>query len=201
MSFKPRTMDKYTKVLKDREADKAAENEVRISGAGGIYKYISYAARLLVEKNLDVVFLKATGQAASVAVNVAEILKSQIAGLNQENTIKSVTVSDEYLPKEEGLDKVVIKRELAVLEIKLSKKAELLNSKSAGFQLAVKVTPELEEAEKKLRANLKDGNRISDAGPLVSRGGYRGGARGSRGGRGGRGRGRGGYGYGGYRRD
>jgi len=61
MSHRNRTMDKYTKVAKDRDADKAAENEVRISGDGGIYKYISYTARLLVEKNFDIVFLKATG--------------------------------------------------------------------------------------------------------------------------------------------
>jgi DNA-binding protein len=121
MTHRPRTSDKYQRVFKDREQDKAAENEVRISGKGFIYSYISYAARLILEKNLDVIILKATGQAASVAVNVAEILKHSIAGLNQENTIKNVTVSDEYLPREEGLDKVVIKRELAVLEIRLSK--------------------------------------------------------------------------------
>jgi len=86
-----------------------------------------------LKKNLEVVILKATGQAASVAVSVAEILKHQIAGLYQENTIKNVTVVDEYLPKEEGLDKVTIKRDLAVLEIKLSKNAKKLDERSVGF--------------------------------------------------------------------
>jgi len=90
MSYRQRTSDKYKRVFKDKETDKAAENEVRISGKGGIYKYISYTARLILEKNLEVVILKATGQAASVAVSVAEILKHQITGLNQENTIKNV---------------------------------------------------------------------------------------------------------------
>jgi len=133
MAQRHRTSDKYFRVFKDKENDKAAENEVRISGKGGIYKYISYTARLIIEKNLEVVILKATGQAASVAVSVAEILKRQIAGLYQENTIKNVTVVDEYLPKEEGLDKVTIKRDLAVLEIKLSKNAKKLDERSVGF--------------------------------------------------------------------
>jgi len=61
MASRVRTSDKYTRVFKDKESDKAAENEVRISGKGGIYKYISYTARLLLEKNLEVVILKATG--------------------------------------------------------------------------------------------------------------------------------------------
>jgi len=76
MSKHTRTSDKYTRVFKDKDTDKAAENEVRISGKGGIYKYISYTARLILEKNLELVILKATGQAASVAVSVAEILKN-----------------------------------------------------------------------------------------------------------------------------
>jgi len=71
----PRTSDKYQLVYKTREADKPKENEVRISAKGGMYKYISYTARLLLLKNFDSVILKATGQAASTAVSVAEILR------------------------------------------------------------------------------------------------------------------------------
>jgi len=122
MAYRQRTSDKYTRVFKDKEHEKAAENEVRISGKGGHLKYFAYAARLLVEKNLDVVILKATGLATATAVAVAEILKNQIVGLNQESIIKNIQVVDEYEPKEQGLDKVTIKRDLAVLEIKLSKK-------------------------------------------------------------------------------
>jgi hypothetical protein len=57
----PRTSDKYNRVFKPRDQDKPAENEVRISGKGGIYSYISYTARLIVEKKIEVVILKATG--------------------------------------------------------------------------------------------------------------------------------------------
>jgi DNA-binding protein len=180
--FRQRTSDKYQRVFKNKENDKAAENEVRISGRGGIYKYISYTARLLLEKKLDVVILKATGQAVAVAVSVAEILKHQVVGLNQENTIKNVTVVDEYLPKEIGLDKVTIKRELAVLEIRLTKKSSMLNENSVGYQSAIKITKDLEEAEVKLIDRLKNGFRVSGDRPEGGRG------------RGGRGRGRGGRG-------
>jgi len=79
------------------------------------------------------VILKATGLATATAVAVAEILKNQIVGLNQESTIKNIQVVDEYEPKEQGLDKVTIKRDLAVLEVKLSKKNDALNTKSAGY--------------------------------------------------------------------
>jgi len=49
------------RVFKNKEGDKPADNEVRISGKGGIYKYISYTARLLLLKNFESVILKATG--------------------------------------------------------------------------------------------------------------------------------------------
>jgi len=136
MSKHTRTSDKYTRVFKDKDTDKAAENEVRISGKGGIYKYISYTARLILEKNLELVILKATGQAASVAVSVAEILKHQITGLNQENTIKNVTVVDEYLPTEQGLDKSHNKERLSRPRNQIEQKRQKIRRKSSRIPIS-----------------------------------------------------------------
>jgi len=124
MSTQHRTTDKYRKVFKDRQqhSDKTPENEVKISAGTSISRYITYTARLLLEKNLDVVLLKASGLACRDAVQVAEILRHNITGLHQENSISTVEVVDEYEPLEEGLERVQVKRNLAVLEIKLSKK-------------------------------------------------------------------------------
>jgi len=68
-----------------------------------------------------------------MAVTVSEFLRNSITGLASENTIKNTTVVDEYLPKEEGLDKVTIKRDLAVLEIRVSKLSGKLDEKSKGY--------------------------------------------------------------------
>jgi len=47
--------------------------------------------------------------------------------------VKTVEVIDEYEPTEEGLNKVEIKRYLAVLEVELTKKSGVLDEKSKGY--------------------------------------------------------------------
>jgi len=72
-----RTTDKYRKIFKDRAInDKAPDYEVRISSKQqGISKYIKYTAGLLLDKKLEFVILKASGQACKECVHVAENLK------------------------------------------------------------------------------------------------------------------------------
>eukprot|EP00331_Platyophrya_macrostoma_P028288 CAMPEP_0176438306 /NCGR_PEP_ID=MMETSP0127-20121128/19199_1 /TAXON_ID=938130 /ORGANISM="Platyophrya macrostoma, Strain WH" /LENGTH=301 /DNA_ID=CAMNT_0017822219 /DNA_START=57 /DNA_END=963 /DNA_ORIENTATION=- len=128
------TQAKYTKVSKPKE--QTEKNEIRITGDGSARRYIGYAANLLLgeEGRADTIILKASGNAAKTACLVAEILRTHILGLHQLNVIKTIEVEDVYEPTEEGLDKVVIKRSLAVLEIQLSTKDKAFDTKAPGYQ-------------------------------------------------------------------
>jgi len=205
----PRTTDKYIKVKK--QADKAPENEIRIRAVPRIGRYISYAATLLLEKKLDKIVIKASGNATKSACQIAEILRHRILGLHQLNILKTIPVIDEYEPKEEGLDKVTVERKLAVLEILLSLKEGVLDTKAPGYQVPL---PKDQVQEEELKSLLEGGKRTGGERPRDEnrprgrgrgRGFRRGRYTGSRGGRGGNrgGEGReGGYGErreGGYR--
>lgn len=182
MSYNPRTTDKYTKVKK--QADKAPENEIRIRAVPRIGRYISYAATLLLgDKDgakLDSIILKASGNAAKSACQIAEILRHKIVGLHQENILKTIPVTDEYEPKEEGLDKVTVERKLAVLEIHLSLKEGVLNSKSVGYQAPLPKDQVEEEGLKQITEGKRGEGRPRQRGNR--RGGRRGRYTGNRGG-------------------
>lgn len=184
------TMNKYVKKHKPRQEDgEVPANEIRLTGTNFVGKYITYAATKLLdkEKPVDFVTLKATGVAAKGACLVAEILKHRIKNLHQVNEIKTITVFDEYEPLEEGLDHVKIERNLAVLEIHLSRKDGVLDTKAPGYQ---KPIPESEVEEEDLAGFLERAEGRGRAGGYERRGG-----RGTRrGGRLTRGRGRGGRG-------
>ena len=198
-----RTTDKYIKIKK--ASDTAPENEIRIKAVPRIGKYIAYAASLLLEKKLDTVLIKASGNAAKSACQVAEILRHRIVGLHQLTDLKTISVVDEYEPREEGLDKVTVERKLAVLEINLSLKDGIFDTKAPGYQAPLpKDQVQAEDLQEILkRRTTPGGDRERDE----RRGGDR--ERGERGegrGRGGfrRGRfagGRGGFGRGGRRGD
>jgi DNA-binding protein len=127
-----RTTDKYVKIKKLSET--APENEIRIRAIPQIGRYISYAASLLLEKKMDTVLIKASGNATKSACQIAEILRHRILGLHQLNHLKTISVIDEYEPREEGLDRVVVERKLAVLEISLSLKDNIFDNKAPGYQ-------------------------------------------------------------------
>jgi DNA-binding protein len=174
------TIAKYRKVEKTKE--KAADNEIRIRAESPIGKYISYAATLLLEKKVDSVILKGSGNATKSACQIAEILRHKLLGLHQLNILKTISVTDEYEPKEEGLDRVVVERKLAVLEIHLSIKEGVFDTKAAGYQAPL---PKEEVQEEELKGLVE---RRTRGGPFHGgerRGGDRGGrGRGERGGRG-----------------
>ena len=126
------TTSKYVKVRKEKET--TPENEIRMTGTNYVGKYITYAATLILEKKIETIVLKATGIATKGACLVAEILRHRIPNLHQLNVLKTITVLDEYEPTEEGLDKVVVDRKLAVLEIFLSNKEGALDVTAPGYQ-------------------------------------------------------------------
>jgi len=67
--------------------------------------------------------LKATNNAIPTAFVVADIIRRRIKGISLITKITSTTVEDKFEPKVEGLDSLVIKRVLCLLEIKLINRA------------------------------------------------------------------------------
>ena len=106
-------MDKYRRVRKEkeeREDDDSKKDEIRISSKGRTSNYISYAGKLFTEDDVSKFTLKATGQALSTAVTVAEIIKRRFKGIHQITKIGSIEVQDEYEPKDKDDDLENIKQ-------------------------------------------------------------------------------------------
>lgn len=180
------TLEKYNRIRKPKE--KTAENEIRITANGFPSKCISYALVVFNEKKHDTVVIKASGLAISKACVVAEVLRQRVPGTALISKITNIQLTDEYEPKEQGLENVKVSRTIAVLEITLKKVHTAEDEKQPGYQ-----PPLTEEEIKKLeRARPHHEGGHEDGG---ERRGGRGERRGGR--RGGRGRG----GRGGYRND
>ncbi|KAK9762472.1 hypothetical protein K7432_011750 [Basidiobolus ranarum] len=95
------------------------ENEIHVTSQGKIKSYVSYATKLLEEKNFDSILFKAKGNAVTKAVTVVEIIKRlQGSGaLKQETNIDSQVLektSDENREDLEG------SRRIPVIEITLT---------------------------------------------------------------------------------
>merc|ERR1711879_1126598 len=76
--------------------------------------------------------IKATGNALTKAVTLAEVVKRRFKDLHQITALLSTEIVDEYEPLEEGLDKVIDTRSVPVIEITLSK--EKLDTSDKGYQ-------------------------------------------------------------------
>merc|ERR1711957_907238 len=91
--------------------------------------------------------IKASGNATTKAVTAAEVIKRRFKGLHQITNLTSEEVVDEYEPLEEGLDNVTETRNLAILEITLSKEA--LDTSDKGYQAPIdeSLVKELDDEE------------------------------------------------------
>jgi len=126
-------MDKYRKVIKPKDTTtEKADEEIRVTAVGSVSAYVSRAATVYGELAKSKVVIKATGNALTKAVTLAEVIKRRFKGLHQITNIGSTEIVDEYEPLEEGLDKVTQTRNLPFLEITLSKEA--LDTKDKGYQ-------------------------------------------------------------------
>eukprot|EP00397_Hematodinium_sp_SG-2012_P049227 GEMP01056689.1.p1 GENE.GEMP01056689.1~~GEMP01056689.1.p1 ORF type:complete len:284 (+),score=77.55 GEMP01056689.1:88-939(+) len=126
-------MDKYRRVAKEKDTSRQTpEDEIRITASGRTAVYITYAAKLFNEKELEKCTIKATGTALATAVTVVEIIKRRFKGLHQITKLGSIEIVDEYEPLEEGLDKVTDVRQVSFIEVTLSKAA--LDEKNPGYQ-------------------------------------------------------------------
>ncbi|CAJ1332364.1 unnamed protein product, partial [Effrenium voratum] len=98
-------MDKYRKVMKPREEIQKTDEEIRVTAAGSVSAYVSRAATVFNELKKPYVIVQATGNALTKAVTAAEVIKRRFKGLHQITELKTVEITDEYEPLEEGLDK------------------------------------------------------------------------------------------------
>jgi len=149
-------LDKYQRVNQDKEPINPFE--IRIKSGKDTKFYVGYAMYLLDRNNSEMVTIKATGNAIPKAVNVVEILKRRVEGLHQINRIKHAEVEDKYEPLEEGLDVVVVKRFLSLIEITLTKNVSGEASKEIGYQIPLpkeEVQKSKQKAESKVKEKVK----------------------------------------------
>jgi len=125
-------MDKYRRVPKQKETEAKPDNEIRVTAVGSVSAYVSFAAKVFNEMSKDDLVVKATGNALAKAVTLAEVIKRRFKGLHQLTSVTTQEIVDEYEPLEEGLDRVIDKRNVAYVEITLSKTE--LDTKHVGYQ-------------------------------------------------------------------
>merc|ERR1712060_161879 len=120
--------------------------EIRVTAAGSVSAYVSRAAKVVNELEKQQVVIKATGNALTKAVTLAEVIKRRFKDLHQITSLGRTEIVDEYEPLEEGLDRVTDTRTVSVVEITLSK--EPLDTSDKGYQppidasLVTEVDPE-----------------------------------------------------------
>jgi len=165
-------MDKYV-----READVKLEdpnhpptaNEIRVTTAGNLRSFITYASKKLQDNTTESITLKAMGRAIHKTVLIAEIIKRRFPNLHQVTQIDSTLIPETYHPKEDGLDPVKTTRNVSSILITLYNRPPDTNT--IGYQ-----APEAQSATTQTRTNVRQ-NR----GPRQRRG--RGGGGGVGGGR------------------
>eukprot|EP00438_Fugacium_kawagutii_P031742 Skav201388 [mRNA] locus=scaffold3514:381699:387957:+ [translate_table: standard] len=122
-----------------------SDEEIRVTAAGSVSAYVSRAATVFNELKKPYVIVQATGNALTKAVTAAEVIKRRFKGLHQITELKTVEITDEYEPLEEGLDKVTDVRNVSVVEIKLSKDSDAF---AALQQLDVLLQEPLDTSDK-----------------------------------------------------
>jgi len=124
-------MDKYYRVPRSSEKD-AEPNEIRVGFSNKVNVSVEAGLNLLKDKGQDTIIIKALGSKVAKAIFVAEIIKLRVLGLHQITEIGTTNIVTEYLPKEEGLDKVQLTKQTAFVKITLSTKT--LDTTNPGYQ-------------------------------------------------------------------
>ncbi len=119
----------FTKVQKEKQ--KTAENEIRVTAKGQIKNYLGYAFRILNKTDYRSVTVKATGNAIVKALILTELIKRRAGNLHQDNKIYSMEIVDTYEPKFEGMEKMEQKRLVTAMDTVLSK--DPLDDTSIGY--------------------------------------------------------------------
>ncbi len=110
-------ISKYRSVHK--RSEKTEENVINLRGGQRAFRYVAYAAKLLFDGKHKVVYLHATGLAVSKVIQTVETLRNRINNLHAAYEIKTAEFQDEYHPTEEGLEVVIIKRQIHAIHATL----------------------------------------------------------------------------------
>jgi len=116
-------------------AEKAPDNEVRITKRKPLRNYVTYVLSQFRERNATEVTLRSMGETMDKIVSVAEIVRYRVKGLYQINNIGSQTFEDVYEPLEEGLDVLRFKRTVQFFTITLTKNEP--KERTYGFQVPI----------------------------------------------------------------
>ena len=111
-------MEKYR--IKNKPSEKGAETEIRVNNKTSFGSYLGYIGSLF-EKAKEMIEIKGTGYAIPKAISLAELVRKRFVGLFQIINFGTIEIVDEYEPLEEGLDTVILKRNLPFVNITLSK--------------------------------------------------------------------------------
>jgi DNA-binding protein len=129
-------MEAYSKVQKPRE--ETQRNEIKVALSGAINKYLRYSMKILNERDetekkplFDHIVIRASGNAIRKAIILVEDIKNKYGNLYQSNKIHTMTVTDLYEPKIEGLLPVRQERFVTAYDCILSK--EELDTNDVGY--------------------------------------------------------------------
>lgn len=156
--------DKYRKIR--REPERLPENEIRVRRDPRIGKYLRRANDILTGKIPEAnntVVIKGISIAMENAVKLAELIKHRFTGLYQLNQIDNIEIADEYEPLEEGLDRLVFKRNSTMLTITLSRSQ--LDKREVGYQDPIPDSEVSRYEEREQRAPSEGGDRRREYAP------------------------------------
>lgn len=165
-------MDKYERIRKTEERPKCPDNEVRVTANTFLRYSLTYIASLFEKKKEEIV-IKGTGFAIPKAISLATLVRHKFKGLHQIIEIGTMEIVDEFMPIEEGLDKVTMKRKIPLLSIILSLKELDKNNPGYSAPLPDSEIQPYQAAGFAPRGGYGRGRGYGRRGGFRRRGGYR----------------------------
>ena len=136
--------------LVHKKAEKTEENVINLKAGPRAFRYAAYAAKILFEGKHKEVFLQATGQATYKVIQSVETLRHRIKGLHVAYEIKTTEFNDEYHPKEEGLEKVILNRKIHSLHATITLTESKNIESKIGYQAPLSNVFDEENFKKKV---------------------------------------------------
>ncbi|CAH2990768.1 unnamed protein product [Chilo suppressalis] len=93
---------------------------MQVKGGSKMNNLISHASGILEDKSASAVVWSGAGVAIPKAISCAEILKRQFSIQHQVTTLTHKRVEEYWEPKIDGLETIVVKRQIPVIHILLS---------------------------------------------------------------------------------
>ncbi|XP_031556475.1 ribonuclease P protein subunit p25-like protein [Actinia tenebrosa] len=125
-------MEVYSKASSVSDAEEVKEPcEVQIKSGKKIRACISQALKIL-QTTKEKVIITGSGPTVTKVITTAEIVKRKVKGLHQQNTLFYNKTEDFWEPKQEGLDRLKVTRNIPSIRILLSKVP--LDEKAHGYQ-------------------------------------------------------------------